>query len=96
VVPVEITPFPRLSSEDTREVVYSRDRSASGLCVGTKRPQIEGRLVRVRVLEQDGHIKAPRLARVVWCSPRDGGEHWMGLELITARARRDAEGPVPG
>jgi len=90
MVPVEMIPFPRLSEEDRPRVVFTRDRSPSGLCVGSDREHERGALMRVRVLEPDGRLRSPRLARVVWCAPREDGDHWMGLELITARARRAA------
>lgn len=85
VLAVEVTRFPRLSSDDAREVGTSRDRSPSGLCVGTRGAHAQGSLVRVRALQPDPTLGRARLARVVWCVPGEAGGHWTGLELITVR-----------
>jgi hypothetical protein len=79
---VEFTPFPRVACDLEKRVAFTRDESASGMCLGTDSPESVGELLRVIVRGVDGQPTLDCLARVVWCRPRPEGRHWIGLCLL--------------
>jgi len=79
---VEFTPFPRVSRDPEKRVAFTRDESASGMCLGTDSRQTVGELLRVIVRGVDGRPTLDCLARVVWCQGRPDGRFWSGLALV--------------
>lgn len=79
---VEFTPFPRVACDLERRVAFTRDESASGMCLGTDSPEPVGGLLRVIVRGVDGQPTLDCLARVMWCQRRPDGRYWMGLRLV--------------
>ena len=78
---VEYSHFPRFSPEQTPRLGFTRDVSASGMCVGADAPEPVGALLRVTVRGVDGASLAS-LERVVWCSGAPDGRWWIGLERV--------------
>jgi hypothetical protein len=86
---VEYTRFPRVAVDQGPQVGFTRDLSASGMCLGVDDAEPIGSLLRVMVCGLDGFPSTARVERVVWCSAERDGRYWLGLELISdARAAR--------
>jgi len=84
---VEYTTFPRVSRDPAVRVAFTRDESATGMCLGADRPEAEGGLMRVVVRGADGRPTLDGLARVVWCRERGDGRWWIGVALLQKGAR---------
>ncbi len=70
---------------------FTRDCSASGLCLGAGRPEPVGSLLRVVVRDVDGRPTLDSLARVIWCRSCADESAWLGLSLVMeVRGRRAA------
>jgi hypothetical protein len=80
---VEYTRFPRVGPFAGPRFAFTRDHSASGMCIGCDEPEPVGALLRVSVRDLDGRASSPRLERVVWCEPAGDGRFWLGLERVT-------------
>jgi hypothetical protein len=80
---VEYARFPRMGPERGPRIGFTRDISASGMCIGADEPEAVGALLRVVVRDLDGSLSRPSIERVVWCSPAPDGRHWIGLERLT-------------
>jgi hypothetical protein len=77
-------------------VGFTRDCSASGICLGAERPEPVGSLLRVVVRDVDGRPTLESLARVVWCRPCADQSAWLGLSLVMqVRARKGARVRAP-
>ena len=85
---VEYTPFPRVALDQRGRLAFTRDVSASGLCVRADTPEPVGSLLRVAVRGVDGRAARIAVARVVWTRPTVDGAHWMGLSIVEESARR--------
>jgi hypothetical protein len=86
---VEYTRFPRVAVDGGTQLGFTRDLSASGMCLGVDDAEPIGSLLRVSVSGLDGSPSPARIERVVWCSAERDGRYWLGLELISdARAAR--------
>lgn len=80
---VEYTRFPRVSPDPGPRIGFTRDISASGMCIGTDEAETVGSLLRVSVRDLEGRPSKPCIERVVWCSRNREGRHWIGLERLT-------------
>jgi len=80
---VEYTRFPRVGSDRGPRIGFTRDLSASGMCIGADEPETLGALLRVTIRDLDGHPSRPCIERVAWCSRARDGRHWIGLERLT-------------
>lgn len=80
---VEYTRFPRVGAGAGPRFAFTRDHSASGMCIGCDEPEPPGALLRLSVRDLDGRASSPRLERVVWCEPAGDGRFWLGLERVT-------------
>jgi hypothetical protein len=85
---VEYTRFPRVGPDHGTRVGFTRDLSATGMCIGTDEPESVGALLRVAIRDLDGRPSPPCIERVVWCSRARDGRHWVGLERLTGRNSR--------
>ena len=80
---VEYTRFPRVGSDPGPRIGFTRDLSASGMCIGTEEAETVGALLRVSLRDLEGRPSRPCIERVVWCSRDRDGRHWIGLERLT-------------
>ena len=85
---VEYAPCPRVSLGQERRVGFTKDCSASGLCLGAERPEPVGSLLRVIVRDVDGRPTLDSLVRVIWCRPGPDAGAWLGLSLVLEVHRR--------
>jgi hypothetical protein len=90
---VEYTPFPRVAVHQRGRVAFTRDVSASGLCLRVDAPEPVGSLLRVAVRGVDGRPARVAVARVVWTRPTVDGAHWLGLSIVEECARRVLRAP---
>ena len=79
---VEYTRFPRIDAAAGPRFAFTRDSSASGMCIGCDEPESVGSLLRLAVRDLDGLPSRPELGRVVWCEPAGDGRFWLGLEHL--------------
>lgn len=80
---VEYTRFPRVGPDPGPRIGFTRDLSASGMCIGTDEAEAVGTLLRVSIRDLDGRPSRPCIERVVWCRHARGGRHWIGLKRLT-------------
>jgi hypothetical protein len=85
---VEYTPFPRVAAHQRGRLAFTRDVSASGLCLRADAWEPVGSLLRVAVRGVDGRTARVAVARVVWTRPTADGAHWVGLSIVEECARR--------
>jgi hypothetical protein len=78
---VEWAPFPRVSASQRFAVGFTRDVSATGMCLAVDTALPEGTLLRVIVRGVDGRPALDGLARVRWAREEDGG-FCLGLALL--------------
>ena len=78
---IEYAPVPRSSAEGSR-YGFTRDFSASGMCVGVDEREPAGSLLRVTLRGIDGRPAQTAIERVVWCSEARDGRYWLGLEQV--------------
>jgi hypothetical protein len=90
---VEYTPFPRVAVHQRGRLAFTRDVSASGLCLRTDAPEPVGSLLRVAVRGVDGRPARVAVARVVWTHPTIDGAHWVGLSIVEEFVRRALRAP---
>lgn len=79
---VEHSPFPRAHAGEGRAVAFTRDLSASGICLGVERLEAEGSLLHVTVHGLDGRPSLRSIARVTRCEQDARGRLWLGLSLV--------------
>jgi hypothetical protein len=79
---VEYTPFPRTDSGQQPRIGFTRDLSASGMCIGSDHPEAVGSLLRVVVRDVDGATARPCVERVAWCHATSDGRFWLGLDRV--------------
>lgn len=82
---VEYTRFPRVGSGTRKHLAFTRDLSASGMCIGADEPEPSDSLLRVTLRDVDGGQRAAAVDRVVWCRPTRDGRWWIGLESLTEK-----------
>lgn len=80
---VEYTHFPRTDSNAPPRTAFTRDVSASGMCIGADEPEATDAMLRVTLRGVDGNPSITVVDRVVWCSPTQDGRWWIGLESLT-------------
>jgi hypothetical protein len=85
VRPVEYAPFPRSSGEQHERRGFTRDLSASGMCLRVEVPEDVGSLLRIVVADVDGRPALGSLGRVAWSRSAGDGVWHMGLSLVTLR-----------
>jgi hypothetical protein len=85
---VEYTRFPRVGPDPGPRIGFTRDLSASGMCIGTDEPEAVDALLRVSVRDLGGRSSRPCIERVVWCSRARDGRYWIGLERLTGTNSR--------
>lgn len=87
----EYSCFPRSAPEPGQRFGFTRDFSASGMCLGVDESESVGSLLRVTLRSIDGRPGRTALERVVWCSAARDGRYWLGLEQLSEceRARVD-------
>jgi len=90
---VEYTPFPRVAVHQRGRLAFTRDVSASGLCLRAEAPEPVGSLLRVAVRGVDGRPARVAVARVVWTRPTVDGAHWVGLSIVEECVRRALRAP---
>ena len=88
---VEYCPFPRARPDQCLRVGFTRDLSASGMCVRVDTPERVGSLVRVTLREVDGQRRLEGIARIAWSSPTIDGGYWIGLSMLDPGRRQ----PIP-
>jgi hypothetical protein len=79
---VDYTRFPRASRDQGARFGFTRDLSASGMCLGVDEAEPVGSLLRVTLRDVDGRPARCAIERVVWCSSARDGRYWLGLELV--------------
>ena len=84
---VEYCSFPRARSDQRLRVGFTRDLSASGMCLRVDTPERVGSLLRVTLRAVDGRPARESIARIAWASPTSDGGHWIGLSLIAPGRR---------
>ena len=83
---VEYSPYPRVRMGQRRCLGFTRDVSASGLCLRAEdRPPV-GSLLRLVVHDVDGRPALESIGRVAWCNPAADGACWVGLSLLSSRS----------
>ena len=82
---VEYAPYPRALPSQRERVGFTRDVSASGMCLRLDDSEPLGSLLRVVPSGVDGRPVRESIARVVWSSPTRDGGWWMGLALLEPR-----------
>lgn len=82
---VEYSPFPRMDAAEAPRLAFTRDLSASGMCIGADEPEQTGDLLRVTLRGVDGQPSVTVVDRVVWCSAARDGRWWIGLESLTEK-----------
>jgi hypothetical protein len=85
---VEYCRFPRVCADQRPRIGFTRDLSASGLCLRVDVSEPVGSLLRVVVRGIDGAPRREAIARVAWTGPGLDGGHWMGLTLVESGAAR--------
>ncbi|MDG2050701.1 MAG: PilZ domain-containing protein [Myxococcota bacterium] len=91
---VEYSCYPRIARGEHARVAFTRNQSASGMCLVTNRPETRGTLLRVAGRTVDGVADLDALAHVVWCEARRDGRYWIGLALIEPAARSAQKVPA--
>ncbi len=81
---VEYTPFPRVDAAEGPRIAFTRDVSASGMCIVSDCPEPVASLLRVVLRRGDGRPEPPSIERVVWWQPSGDGCHWIGLERVSS------------
>lgn len=84
---VEYCRFPRVCANQRVRVGVTRDVSPSGMCLRVPEGEPVGALLRVALRGVDGRIEREAIARVAWSRPAEGGDLWLGLELVEAKPR---------
>ena len=79
---IEYTGFPRSAPDSGPRYGFTRDFSASGMCVGVDEAESISALLRVTVRGIDGRPERTAIERVVWCSAARDGRFWLGLEQV--------------
>ena len=79
---VEYSRFPRGAPEPGLRYGFTRDFSASGMCVGVDEGEPAGALLRITLRDIDGRPARNAIERVVWCSETRDGRYWLGLEQV--------------
>ena len=79
---VEYTAFPRVSAHQRERVGFTRDVSASGMCLRAEAAEPIGSLLRLVTHRLDGRPAEEAIGRVVWCSPTADGAVWLGLSVL--------------
>lgn len=79
---VEHSCFPRTGAHGAIVVGFTRDLSASGMCLSSERAVAVGSLRRVTLHSVDGASQRTWIARVTRCDLDSRGKHWLGLELL--------------
>lgn len=82
---VDYAPYPRARTAQSERVGFTRDLSASGMCLRIDVPEPVGSLLRLMQSELNGRPARESIARVVWSSPTVDGGCWVGLALIEPR-----------
>ena len=82
---VHYAPYPRARTAQSERVGFTRDLSASGMCLRIDAAEPVGSLLRLTQSEIDGRPARESIARVAWCSPTVDGGCWVGLALIEPR-----------
>jgi hypothetical protein len=85
---VEYSHYPRTCGEERRKIGFTRDESATGMCILVDDREKKGELLRVLVSSIDGQAGPDALARVVWCEEREDGRYWVGIALMEQSRRR--------
>jgi hypothetical protein len=88
---VEYTPFPRTRCSQPQRVGFTRNVSASGLCLRANSVRPVGSLLRVRLRGIDGRPESEAIGRVCWAEPTTDGACWLGVSLL---ARGSGPGPA--
>jgi hypothetical protein len=84
---VEYAPYPRVRADQRLRLGFTRDMSASGLCLAIAHGAPVGSLLHVTVRGLDGRATVDSLARVVWERELPDGDFLVGLELHAERRR---------
>lgn len=79
---VDYAPFPRVTAGQRPRVGFTRDLSASGLCLRSETSERIGSLLRIVVRSLDGRPARESIGRVAWSSSTADGAFWLGLSLI--------------
>jgi len=80
---VEYAEFPRRAADGGLRMGFTRDISASGVCLGADQPESVGSLLRLGIRALDGSSVDARIGRVAWTTQARDGRHWIGVELLT-------------
>lgn len=75
--------------EAARRRGYTLDESAGGVCIQLDAPVEPGDVFRLELRSLDDEIARAEIARVVWCTARQGGRFNAGLEIVSEREARE-------
>lgn len=81
---VDYCRFPRVCADQRLRLGFTRNVSASGLCLRVEAPEPIGALLRIVQRGIDGRMERERIGRVAWSRPAEVGGHWVGISLIAA------------
>jgi hypothetical protein len=84
---VEFSQFPRATRGDGTQLGFTRDESASGMCLGADHAEPLGALLRIVVRGTDGRPALDCVARVVWTRERNDGRWWLGVQIVQRGSR---------
>ncbi|MCP5056807.1 MAG: hypothetical protein GY937_08805 [bacterium] len=79
---VQYCRFPRVCTEPQLKTAFTRDVSASGLCVRIEGSEPVGALLRLIPRGVDGEPEIERIGRVAWTRPAENGGRWVGIALL--------------
>ena len=81
---VQYCRFPRVCTEPQLKTAFTRDVSASGLCVRIEGSEPVGALLRLIPRGVDGEPETERIGRVAWTRPAEDGGRWLGIALLAS------------
>jgi len=91
---VEFSAFPRASAAQGKAAGFTRDLSASGMCLEVDQSPGVGSLLRITLRSIDGRPTLESIARVVWCTPQGAG-FAVGLAFLPNPAQvRPVRSPI--
>ncbi len=82
---VEYSRFPRMNSDTAPRIAFTRDLSASGMCIDAEEREPTGSMLRVTLLGENGNLGITVVDRVVWCRRADADRWRIGLESLTEK-----------
>ncbi len=85
---VQYCRFPRVCADQRMRTAFTRDVSATGLCVRVDAAEPVGALLRLVPRGVDGEPEPERIGRVAWTRPTADGGRWLGIALLDCEQRQ--------